>query len=1173
VTHERNDLSPGGSELWFDPRRGSDKAFRKALKDLADKSGHAELTRVPWCLWGHSGGGIWSDIMATLHPKRVVAIWMRSGAAIMFLTHPEFTRPTVPEAMYAIPMMCNTGVKEKPPWMNTPGAVEKMTPEARLKGPWPGTLQTFKDYRARGTPIGFAPDPRTDHECGDSRYLAIPFLDACLAMRLPDRESTDQTLKPVDMKQAWLAPLLGTEARPASDYQGNPNEAVWLPNEAVAKAWMEYVKTGAVSDSTPPPAPFDVKVWPRGADGDRGAEIVWDAEADFECGIRSFVVLRDGKELARVPQAPVGKFGRPLFQSMTYHDTPSKPLPEMRYLDTTFQDAARHTYQVVTVNSVGLKSEPSVVATAYPRVNLATTFQVDAAWPEKREELRPGAMSGVAVDAADNIWVLARANPPVRVYRPDGTFVRAWGEGLLHTPHQLRIDAAGNVWLVDSGSHVVIQCTPEGKVIRMLGTRAQAGCDDRHFNRPADVAVSPWGDVFVADGYGNARVARFDKDGNFVKAWGKLGTQPGAFSLPHSIALDSKGRVYVADRNNVRIQVFDQDGKFLDQWGNIVTPCSFSMTKDDELWVCGSLPMRWRDGDKVLGYPPDNQLFMKFDSSGKLLQLAAIPKGEDGKEKPGELNWVHGIALDSQANIYAVDIMGQRAQKFVARASVTDRKRQGEKETGKQGARREGGDPARPAFSGEKSTWHDGFVRYDYLMDEETLEITPFKAPEGEKFGVKDPPRGKRRCIVVAPREPAAGNPWSWRGCYWDHQPQGEIELLRRGFHIAYISANAMLRPGKHWDAWYWFLTDKHGLAKKPAFIGMSRGGEFAYTWAVANPDKVACIYADNPGGTPDLLTKIGVLANHDVPLLHVNGSIDPILGRYSTAIEGIYHAMGGRISVMIKDGAGHHPHSLRDPGPIADFIVQSVQPVKNDPPEYLKGRIVRRSFYSTENQYRDFSKEGTHITCRGPAFSECYDRYDFELPGVDGVTTIILPRTPAEGKPWVFRAGFVDWDAAVDLALLAKGFQIVVGPVPYNADGPTLPHWNAVYKHLVAHGFAKKPVMEGAGRAAGEVYGWAIENPDKVSCIYAESPVLRGHISKKPLLDNLEPLAKAGIPLLHVCGKLDPALKDQTQVVEKRYKDLGGQITVILRDGEGHYPLAPRDPQPVVEFVVTKSK
>ena len=154
-----------------------------------------------------------------------------------------------------------------------------------------------------------------------------------------------------------------------------------------------------------------------------------------------------------------------------------------------------------------------------------------------------------------------------------------------------------------------------------------------------------------------------------------------------------------------------------------------------------------------------------------------------------------------------------------------------------------------------------------------------------------------------------------------------------------------------------------------------------------------------------------------------------------------------------------------------------------------------------------------------------------------------------------------------VDLALLAKGFHIVVGPVPYNADGPALQSWNAVYKHLTDHGFSKKPVMEGAGGAAGEVYAWAIENPDKVSCIYGENPVLRSHMSKTPPLDNLAPLAKAGVPLLHVCGSLDPSLNDNTRVVEKRYKELGGRITVIIKEGEGHYPLAPKDLPPVVEI------
>jgi hypothetical protein len=475
------------------------------------------------------------------------------------------------------------------------------------------------------------------------------------------------------------------------------------------------------------------------------------------------------------------------------------------------------------------------------------------------------------------------------------------------------------------------------------------------------------------------------------------------------------------------------------------------------------------------------------------------------------------------------------------------------------------------AFEGEKTAWHDGFGRYDFVMDEQTLAITPFKALEGEQFGVRDPAKGQRRCVVIVPKEAASGNPWSWRGCYWDHEPQTEVELLKRGFHIAYISANATLRPGKEWDAWYAFLTEKHGLSKKPAFIGMSRGGEYAYTWAVAHPDKVSCIYADNPGGNRELLTKIGALANNDVPLLHVCGSIDPLLGKYSTAIEGIYQQMGGRISVMIKDGAGHHPHSLRDPKPIADFIVQSFQPVSSTPPAYLKGRITKTAFYSLENSYRSFPKEGTDVTCRGPLFTGCYDRYEFELGGVEGSITVIVPKTAAAGKPWVYRAGVVERDAMVDLALLAKGFHIVVGPVPYNSDGPVLRSWNAVYKHLTDHGFSRKPVMEGAGRAAGEVYAWAIENPDKVSCVYAENPVLRCHMSKTQPLDNLGPLAKAGVPLLHVCGSLDAALNDNTRVVEKRYKDLGGQITVIVKEGEEHYPLAPKDASPIVKFIIKK--
>ncbi len=454
-------------------------------------------------------------------------------------------------------------------------------------------------------------------------------------------------------------------------------------------------------------------------------------------------------------------------------------------------------------------------------------------------------------------------------------------------------------------------------------------------------------------------------------------------------------------------------------------------------------------------------------------------------------------------------------------------------------------------------------------MDESSLAIKGMRAADDEQDGIKHQVEGQRRCIVVVPRAAAPGRPWSWRGCYWDHQPQTEVELLRRGFHIAYVESSATLKPGRQWEAWYAFLTEKHGLSRKPAFVGMSRGGEYAYTWATSNPDKVSCVYADNPGGNPDILMKLGLLARYDVPLLEVCGSIDPLLGRYALPIENIYQQFGGRISLMIKDGTGHHPHSLQDPKPIADFIEQSVQSATNAPPSFAGSEFTRTSYYSPENSYRPLPREATWMTCRGPLFAPCYDRYSFQLKGVEGTITVIQPKVAAPGKPWVFRAEFVDREAALDQALLAKGFHIVTGPVPYNADGPLRSHWEAVFSHLVAHGFSRKPVLEGRGGAAGDAYAWAIEHPDRVSCIYAENPILRSQMMKAPLLDNLAPLAKARVPLLHVCGSLDPWLESQTRVLEKRYQELGGQVTVILKEGEGHLPTAPKDPQPVVDFIL----
>ena len=469
-----------------------------------------------------------------------------------------------------------------------------------------------------------------------------------------------------------------------------------------------------------------------------------------------------------------------------------------------------------------------------------------------------------------------------------------------------------------------------------------------------------------------------------------------------------------------------------------------------------------------------------------------------------------------------------------------------------------------PVFAGVHTAWHEGFDRYDYMMDEQTLEITPYERFDSDKvaegFGVKDPPPGKRRCIVVVPHHPAPGNPWSWQACYWDHQPQTEVELLKRGYFICYISANATLPPGKEWDAWYAWLVHEKGLSAKPAFIGMSRGGEYEYRWATLHPDEVSCIYADNPAVDRASLALLGGLAANDVPLLHVCGSIDPLYTSSTAAVECIYHAFGGRISVMVKEGFGHHPHSLHDATPIADFMEKSFREKAAPVPGYVKsvyggpGAATKTWWYNTLDIYRSMPAEKAYISVRGPFFTGAYARYQLLIPGVDAFTTVIAPDSAAAGTPWVFRADYVSADDRVSRALLHEGWTIVTGAVPYNYDGPVPAQWNAIYAYLRSYGFASKPVIMGRGGAAGEGIGWAIANPEKVACVYVENPILTSRLmlGGKAPLDTLAPLARAGVPMMFVCGSEDPS--SQAQLGAQRYRQAGGKVTVSVRKGEGHF-------------------
>ncbi|HRX78328.1 MAG TPA: prolyl oligopeptidase family serine peptidase [Pirellulaceae bacterium] len=240
-------------------------------------------------------------------------------------------------------------------------------------------------------------------------------------------------------------------------------------------------------------------------------------------------------------------------------------------------------------------------------------------------------------------------------------------------------------------------------------------------------------------------------------------------------------------------------------------------------------------------------------------------------------------------------------------------------------------------FPGAKSDWH-GFERFDFELD-----------------GVA--------CRVVTPKSVATGNPWIWRARFWGHEPQTELALLEKGFHVAYCDVADLWGNAeaiRRWDRFYEYLTDEHGLSRRPALLGMSRGGLIVYHWAIQHPHQVSCIYGDAPAmgirpyvrnameGDPvlerlrgwldahgltlqaakeyklDALDRLAPLAAAKVPLIHVCGDADEAVPyeEHTAELARRYERLGGAIKVIVKKGGKHHPHSLKDPTPIVDFIV-----------------------------------------------------------------------------------------------------------------------------------------------------------------------------------------------------------------------------------------------------------
>lgn len=272
-------------------------------------------------------------------------------------------------------------------------------------------------------------------------------------------------------------------------------------------------------------------------------------------------------------------------------------------------------------------------------------------WPQLPYELDLGEVVDIAVDGQDHVYIFSRGDHPLMVFEQDGQFIRSWGEGQFTRPHGITIDKDGILYCVDDDGHWIGRSTAAGVLLSSIGTRNQGAVSQSGdpFNRPTKVAFDPkTGDLYIAGGYGNARVHKFSVEGKHLFSWGDYGTDPGQFNLPHSVCTDSGGKVYVADRENHRIQIFDDQGNYLSQWNNMHRPCALHIV-DDLVYIGQLLTQLPFNAD----YPNIGACISIHDLTGK--RLARLGNSRFG-EAPGQFIAPHGLAVDSRGNIYVGEV-------------------------------------------------------------------------------------------------------------------------------------------------------------------------------------------------------------------------------------------------------------------------------------------------------------------------------------------------------------------------------------------------------------------------------------------------------------------------------------------------------------------------------------